>query len=101
MIKSSYHESELEHVAAVMLGGPVEGRRYRMPVMPGGGVPTAFSTPLQQPHETSPSAVYLRAGDAGVGGYYVYFFDGMVDSNGVRTLRAAVDDHGCSSHGTR
>lgn len=91
MIKSSYHESELEHVPAVMLGGPVDGKRYRMPIIPGEGVPTAFSTPLQQPHDTSPSAVYFREGDAPVGNYYVYFFDGIVDSNGAPTLHATTD----------
>lgn len=60
MAKKTYHDSELEHVPAVMLGGPIDGKGYRMPVFPDGGVPTAFSTPLQQPHESSPRAVYLR-----------------------------------------
>ncbi|MCR2784137.1 MULTISPECIES: hypothetical protein [unclassified Microbacterium] len=93
MARKSYHESELEHVPAVMLGGPIDGKRYRMPVIPGGGVPTAFSTPLQQPHEPSPRAVYLREGDAPVGGYYVYFFDRITDPSGAPALHATPDRH--------
>lgn len=88
MAKKTYHDSELEHVPAVMLGGPIDGKRYRMPVFPDGGVPTAFSTPLQQPHESSPRAVYLREGDSPVGGYYVYFFDRIDDSGGEPVLHA-------------
>lgn len=73
--KRRYHESELEHVPGVMLGGPIDGKRYRIPVIPGSGVPTGFSTPLRQPHQTSPHAHYLREGDEPVGGYYVFFYD--------------------------
>lgn len=91
MTTRSYHENELEHVPAVMLGGPIDGKRYRMPVIPGAGVPTEFSTPLRQPHESSPRAVYLREGDAPVGGYYVYFFDRITNSNGEPALHATND----------
>lgn len=89
MPRKTYHASELEHVPAVMLGGPIDGKRYRMPIIPGAGVPTTFSTPLQHPHETSPRAVYLREGDAPIGGYYVYFFEEITDSSGSPMLRAA------------
>ncbi len=79
--RNSFHESELEHVPAVMLGGPIDGRRYRIPVFPGEGVPTGFSTPLRQPHETSPRAHYAREGDAPVGGYYVFFHEKTTGPN--------------------
>lgn len=91
MTKHSYHEDELEHVPAVMLGGPFDGRRYRMPVMPGMGVPHGTSMPLTQPHETSAHARYERAGDAPIGGYYVYFFVDIVEPDGHAQL--AVDAH--------
>lgn len=80
--KTSYHESELEHVPGVMLGGPIDGARYKIPVFPGSGVPTGFSTPLNQPHETSPRAHYLREGDEPIGGYYVFFYDRTTGPDG-------------------
>ncbi|BDV31261.1 hypothetical protein [Microbacterium terricola] len=93
MANKTFHDSELEHVPAVMLGGPIDGKRYRMPVFPGGGIPTAFSTPLQQPHESSPKAVYLREGDTPISGYYVYFFDRIADSYSAPVLHETPERH--------
>ncbi|WES64647.1 hypothetical protein P0L94_00925 [Microbacter sp. GSS18] len=81
-MKKSYHESELDHVPAVMLGGPIDGKRYKLPVFPEDGIPTGFSTPLREPHETSPHAHYLREGDEPVGGYFVFFYDRTTGPNG-------------------
>lgn len=93
MSRKSYRAIELEHVPAVMLGGPVDGRRFRMPIIPGLGIPTAYSLALEQPHQTSRRAVYLRKGDSPVGGYYVYFFDEITDAHGVPMLHATPDAH--------
>ena len=46
MPTTSYHDSELEHVPAVLLGGPLDGQRYSMPVFPDGGIPNEMSAPL-------------------------------------------------------
>lgn len=63
-----------------------DGKRYKMPVLPGGGIPHAMGHPIQQPHETSPVAYYERAGDTTVGGYFVYFYRGMREPGGRRVL---------------
>lgn len=71
MTKKSYHKSGLEHVTAVMLGDPADGKRYRMPVFPGGGVPTAFNTSLQQPRDKPVCGVSSRRRCAGRGPFRV------------------------------
>ncbi len=77
--KTTYRDDELEHVPAVLLGGPLDGKRYRLPKFPDGDVPFAFSSPLTQPHETSPYVEYRRAGDLRIGGYYVFFFEKIIE----------------------
>jgi len=91
MTANRYHDDELEHVPAVMLGGPLDGRRYRMPVMPGMGIPDGTSVPLGQPPESSAHARYERSGDAPIGGYYVYFFVDIVEPDAE--MQQTVDTH--------
>lgn len=83
---TSFNDGEFGYVPSVMLGGPIDGKRYKMPVLPGGGIPHGLGHPIQEPHETSPVAYYERAGDTAVGGYYVYFFQGMREPGGKRVL---------------
>ncbi len=82
----SFKDGEFGWAPSVMLGGPIDGSRYRLPVLPNGGIPHGFGHPLQQPHETSPVAYYELAGDEMVGGYYVYFYCGTKEPGGRRVL---------------
>lgn len=81
---TSFKDGEFGYVPAVMLGGPIDGKRYKLPVLPSGAIPHGMGHPIRQPHGTSPLAYYERAGDTTVGGYYVYFFLGMRDPGGRR-----------------
>ncbi|WP_166869329.1 hypothetical protein [Salinibacterium sp. ZJ70] len=76
-MRSSYHDSELAHVPAILLGGPLDGKRYRVPIFPTGGVPHGFSSPLTEPHQTSEYAHYRLSADELIGGHYLYFFDSI------------------------
>lgn len=83
---TSFKDGEFGYVPSVMLGGPIDGKRYKMPVLPNGEIPHAMGHPIRQPHETSPFAFYERAGDTRVGGYFVYFFQGLREPGGRRVL---------------
>ncbi len=105
----SFKDGEFGFVPGVMLGGPIDGKRYRVPVLPNGNIPDGIGHPIQQPPETSPVAYYDRAGDATVGGYYVYFFRGTCDPRGAGVLadvevigpvRASVEQT-CEGYGAR
>ena len=98
---TSFKDGEFGYVLSVMLGGPIDGKRYQMPVLPGGGVPRGLGHPIQQPHETSPVAYYGRAGDTTIGGYYVYFFQGMRDPGGKRVLAETplIEERTCERYG--
>lgn len=67
-------EDDLPHVPGVLLGGPLDGARYRIPLLPVGATvpPRSISIPLQPPGPKSAS--YERTDDEPVGGYYLYFF---------------------------
>lgn len=82
----SFKDGEFGWVPSVMLGGPIDGHRYRMPVLPDGSIPHALGHPVSEPFETSPVAYYEREGDETIGGYYVYLFQGLRGPDGKRVL---------------
>lgn len=85
----SLNENVLDHIAAVLLGGPLDGQRFRVPrVPPGQSIPVSVSIPLKQPASSSPRATYLREGDDAVGGYYVFLFEECTGPNGESVLYA-------------
>lgn len=99
----SFTDGEFGYVPSVMLGGPIDGKRYKMPVLSGGGIPHGFGHPVQQPHETSPVAYYARASDTLVGGYFVYFCRGMREPGGRRVLAntPVINESTCEGYGTQ
>lgn len=86
---SSFKDGDVEHVAVMLFGGPLDGERYRLPrVPPHGSVPRAVSLPLKQPASSSPFALYCRQGDEQIGSHYVFVFDDFLGPNGERVLLA-------------
>lgn len=86
---SSFKDGDVEHVVAMLFGGPLDGERYRLPkVPPRGAVPSAVSLPLKQPANSSPFALYRRQGDEPIGGSFVFVFDDFLGPNGERVLYA-------------
>jgi hypothetical protein len=98
---TSFKDGEFGFVPSVMLGGPIDGKRYKLPILPNGGIPHGFGHPLEQPHETSPVAYYDRAGDDTVGGFYVFFYRGTREPGGKRVLAETpvIQDRTCAGFG--
>lgn len=80
----TFKDGEFGFVPCVMLGGPIDGKRYKLPILPNGAIPDGLGHPMQEPHETSPYANYARVGDEMVGGYYVFIYAEMRDADGKR-----------------
>lgn len=99
----TFTDGEFGFVPSVMLGGPIDGKRYKMPVLPNGAIPHGLGHPIQQPHETSPVAYYERAGDEQIGGYYVYLFQGLRDPGGKRVLAETpvIEGELCDGYGAK
>lgn len=96
---TGFKDGDVEHVVAMLFGGPLDGERYRLPrVPPHGTVPSAVSLPLKQPASSSPFALYRRQGDEPIGGSFVFVFDDFLGPNGERVLYAP-DDTAVSSLG--
>ncbi len=93
----TFTEGEFGMVPCVMLGGPIDGKRYKLPILPGGAIPDGLGHPIQEPHETSPYANYERAGDEMIGGYYVFLYKDTRDSNGKRMAVEAPEATASSS----
>ena len=60
----------------------MDGKRYRMPILPGGQIPDGFGCPLRQPHQTSPYAWYHRISTGPANAVYGYLFDGIRGPHG-------------------
>lgn len=89
---SSFGENDVVHVPVVLLGGPLDGERFKVPrVPPKQTVPTSLSVPLKQPAATSPFAKYLREGDEPVGGYYMFLFEDCFGPEGEKVLYAPIE----------
>ncbi|WP_156464705.1 hypothetical protein [Aeromicrobium sp. Root495] len=85
----NFDECSVVHVPAGLLGGPLDGQRFKIPaVPPDQTVPHALTIPLKQPAATSPFARYVREGDEPVGGYYMFFFEGCFGPAGEKVLYA-------------
>ena len=97
-----FKDGEFGFVPCVMLGGPLDGKRYKLPILPNGAIPDGFGHPLEEPHETSPVAYYDRAGDEMVGGYYVYFYKGTRAPGGNRVLAETptIETQTCEGYGS-
>lgn len=80
----TFKDGEFGFVPSVMLGGPFDGKRYKMCVLPGGAIPDGTGYPLTEPYQTSAYAHYERVGDEMVGGYYVFIYTETRDTNGKR-----------------
>lgn len=66
---------EFGTIKTVMFGGPLDGNRYMLPLLPpDGGLPAGISIPLKQPADTSPYAVYERAAQAPVDDVHAFLF---------------------------
>lgn len=87
---SSFKESEVPLVPIVLLGGPLDGARFKMPLVPPTmAAPDQVSIPLKQPAETSPMAIYFRQGDEQVANYYLFIFEDCVGPGGEKLLFAS------------
>lgn len=85
----SFHEHDVPNVAVVLLDGPLDGQRFKVPrVPPELVVPASLTVPLKQPASTSPHAKYRREDEQPVGGYYVFFFEECLGPDGDRVLYA-------------
>jgi hypothetical protein len=78
----SFKDGEFGYVAGAFLGGPFDGDRYCLPVLPDGDIPVSVSLPLNEPGRPGLFAEYARHGDEPIGGYYVYLCEGSKDSDG-------------------
>ena len=98
----SFKDGEFGFVPCVMLGGPIDGKLYKLPILPNGAIPDGLGHPLEQPHETSPVAYYDRTGDEMVGGYYVFFYKGTREPGGNRVLAETpvIENQTCVGYGT-
>ncbi len=86
---TTLHEKDLEHVPVVLLGGPLDGQRFKLPLFPPAqSVPPVLSIPLKQPANTSPLAKYRREGEEPVAGYFMFLFDECFGPDGERVLYA-------------
>jgi hypothetical protein len=76
-LPETFHEGEFGYAPSVMFGGPIDGRRFKLPILPDGEVPYGFGHPLRQPHEGSPLAYYERVTDEPVGGFHMFAYQGL------------------------
>ncbi|MBB5633307.1 hypothetical protein BKA04_001530 [Cryobacterium mesophilum] len=97
----SFKDGEFGYAPCVMLGGPLDGRRYKLPILPNGTVPDGFGHPLQQPPENSPLAYYYRAYDETIGDYYVFIYQGTRGPGGNRALvdTPVIGENTCEGYG--
>lgn len=93
----TFKDGEFGFVPCVMLGGPIDGKRYKLPILPGGAIPDGLGHPLQEPHETSPYANYERAGDEMIGGFYVFIYKDTRSPNGERMAEETPEATGAPS----
>lgn len=89
---TAFKDADVIHVPVGLLGGPLDGQRFKVPaVPPAQTVPTILTIPLKQPAATSPFARYVREGDEPVGGYYMFFFEGCFGPDGEKVLYAPIE----------
>lgn len=82
-------EAKLEKVAVVLLDGPMDGQRFKVPLMPPSKkVPASLDLPLKQPASLSPFALYKLTSEEPVAGFFVYFFAGCSSPDGGNVLYA-------------
>lgn len=89
---TDFKDADVAHVPAVLLGGPLDGERFKIPLVPPAQtVPTSLSVPLKQPAATSPFARYVREGSEPVGGYFMFLFDECFGPDGEKILYAPIE----------
>lgn len=90
---NSFNEKDVPKVPVVLMGGPLDGQKYAMPVPPGHAVPISVTVPLKQPASSAPFARYGRAlGDEPIAGFHVFLFEECVGPNGEQVLYAPPED---------
>ena len=104
----SFKDGEFGYAPSAMFGGPVDGKRYKLPILPNGEVPNGFGHPIRQPHETSPVAYYARVTDEPIGGYHIFLFQETREPGGRRVLAetpvietSAATDRTCEGYGAQ
>lgn len=82
-------ESQIASAAVVLLDGPMDGQRFKVPLLPPTKkVPETIDLPLKQPASSSPFALYKLTSGQPVAGFYVYFFAGCSSPDGEGVLYA-------------
>lgn len=95
------NEAHVSSAAVVLLDGPMDGQRFKVPVLPPlGKVPDTLNLPLKQPAAASPFALYKRGSDEPVGGYFVYFFVECRGPEGEQVLYAPTSTDAVASEQT-
>ncbi|QDZ16301.1 hypothetical protein [Humibacter ginsenosidimutans] len=79
---NSFKDGEFGFAPSVFLGGPFDGDRYRLPILPDGDVPSMASLPTASAGSAKRMAAYARHNDEPIGGCYVFIFEGYNDAGG-------------------
>lgn len=86
---TQFDESQLAHAAVVLLGGPMDGQRFKVPMLPPSMmVPESIDLPLKQPASSSPLALYKLTSEEPVACFFVYLFAGCSSPDGEGVLYA-------------